>query len=42
MPNKLPTLNAALIKVVGVFSYKPKDIITFNQMGYEHLPIMAL
>lgn len=41
MQSKLPTLNAALIKVVGVFSYNKKDIHTFNQMGYEHLPIMA-
>ena len=41
MLNKLPTLNAALIKVVGVFSCNKKDIHTFKQMGYEHLPIMA-
>ena len=41
MLNKLPTLNAALIKVVGVFSFNKKDIHTFKQMGYEHLPIMA-
>jgi hypothetical protein len=41
MSDKLPTLNAALIKVVGVFSFNKKDIHTFNQMGYEHLPIMA-
>ena len=41
MTNKLPTLNAALIKVVGVFSFNKKDIHSFEQMGYEHLPIMA-
>ncbi len=41
MQSKLPTLNAALIKVVGVFSYNKKDIHTFNQMGYENLPIMG-
>ena len=39
MSDKFPTLNAALIKVVGVFSYNKKDIHSFNQMGYETLPI---
>ena len=36
---KLPTVNAALIKVTGVFSYKRNDIRRFLDSGYESIPL---
>lgn len=35
----LPTINAALVKVIGVFSYTEESKLLFNQMGYQTLPI---
>jgi hypothetical protein len=39
MTNKPPTLNAALVKVIGVFSYNEENKLQFKQMGFETLPI---
>jgi hypothetical protein len=39
MDNKLPTLNAALVKIIGIFSYNEGNKLQFNQMGYQTLPI---
>ena len=39
MTNKPPTLNAALVKVIGVFSYNEENKLQFKQMGYDTLPI---
>lgn len=36
---KLPTINAALIKVTGVFSYKRKEIGKFTKIGYNTIPL---
>lgn len=39
MLNNLPTLNAVLVKVIGVFSYSEESKFLFNKMGYQTLPI---
>jgi len=35
----LPTIDAALIKVTGVFSYKKKQIPSFISAGYNNIPL---
>ncbi len=37
---KLPVINAALIKVTGVFSFSKKRISQFAQIGYEAIPLV--
>lgn len=39
MTNQLPKLNAALIKVVGVFNYTNAEKKALKMMGYQPLPI---
>jgi hypothetical protein len=35
----LPAIQAALIKVTGVFSYKRKEISRFTEIGYDTIPL---
>ncbi len=37
---KLPIINAALIKVTGVFSFSKKRISQFTQIGYDTIPLV--
>jgi len=37
--NKLPTVDAALIKITGVFSFSRKKINLFISQGYKTIPL---